>query len=295
MGANDYGNLGIGDIKGKGTARPSYAVDIAGAIATAAGGSVVTKSLHVNGLHTGPHHVVVSVRAQLQDGEAQMFTLGWGAARHGQLGVHSAQRRPPLFYSTPQIVNSNVVRELGPITAISLGNQHTAFLYATGHVSGIGSDRKGQLRGLETLEGINAIGCTWNGTYAARHTDLNGRCEVLATGSNNKGQLGRTVITADSTLDPVQFPFASETHRLVKLACGSEHVLCLFMRSDNGAAEVWGWGWNEHGNLATGSTEDVATPLRLWPPDTVDICASRAVDVWAGCGTSWIATEQDIT
>ena len=59
--------------------------------------------------------------------------------------------------------------------------------------------------------------------------------------------------------------------------------------------EIWAWGWNEHGNLGLGHTEDVQLPLRISMPDA-DTSASEVkfkgiAGVWAGCGTSWIATE----
>ena len=76
--------------------------------------------------------------------------------------------------------------------------------------------------------------------------------------------------------------------RVERLVCGSEHVVCLVEREgDVGRREVWGWGWNEHGNLGVGHTEDVDAPVRVWPP-AGETASAEVVDLWAGCGTSWV-------
>ena len=77
---------------------------------------------------------------------------------------------------------------------------------------------------------------------------------------------------------------------VVDFACGSEHVLCVL--ESGGQTEVGGWGWNEHGDLATGSLDDVRVHARIWPPSPAQARGEKTgevVEVWAGCGTSWIA------
>ncbi|GAA6002739.1 hypothetical protein JCM10207_007652 [Rhodosporidiobolus poonsookiae] len=124
------------------------------------------------------------------------------------------------------------------------------------------------------------------------------------------------------------------SRQLVKLACGSEHVLAhlRFSRSPSSRSalggnsarasssapdeydEVWGWGWNEHGNLGLGvmageakdggegengaaGLDDVFLPRRIWPPadggevSGVEGGRKRVVDIWAGMATSWILLE----
>ena len=62
-------------------------------------------------------------------------------------------------------------------------------------------------------------------------------------------------------------------------------------------SEVWAWGWNEHGNLGNGDTQNLTTPAKIW--DQFDRISGssrmseggRVMGVWAGCGTSWIITE----
>ncbi|GAA5858735.1 hypothetical protein JCM8547_004964 [Rhodosporidiobolus lusitaniae] len=111
--------------------------------------------------------------------------------------------------------------------------------------------------------------------------------------------------------------------RIVKLACGSEHVLALLSFSSLSPTqadeaverrEVWGWGWNEHGNLGSSlaspsdpayppgegesettseavgaELEDVWVPRRVWPPLAEEEEKGGTVeDVWAGMATSWV-------
>jgi len=76
------------------------------------------------------------------------------------------------------------------------------------------------------------------------------------------------------------------------IACGSEHTLVV-LTPVGGRGEVWGWGWNEHGNIGTGDTSNVRTPKRLWPPPAGEIFVDDGpVVVWAGCGTSWISVNR---
>ena len=130
--------------------------------------------------------------------------------------------------------------------------------------------------------------------------ERDGNVVVLATGSNSHGQLGRGNCTDSKepvNLRPVDFPSNDEARRLRAVVCGSEHILVLTALStpdvtgdEESAVEVWGWGWNEHGNLGLGNTTDVTTPTKIWPSvSDTDYSSSTVVGAWAGCGTSWIA------
>jgi protein ATS1 len=63
----------------------------------------------------------------------------------------------------------------------------------------------------------------------------------------------------------------------------------------SGKVELWAWGWNEHGNLALGHCDDVRTPTHIPVPQTEGVAPmmerSTITGIWAGCGTSWVATE----
>ncbi|KAI0962581.1 hypothetical protein AcV7_001395 [Taiwanofungus camphoratus] len=311
MGADDFGNLGVGGAKGKGVAgKPLHIVELeqllVDTLASSDDGSVI---LTVENLATGPHHIVLKYKYQLQAGITRELIAGWGTSRHGQLGnVDSTSGRPSPFYSTPHLVISRR-SACGTVTSCAAGTQHTVFLHSSGRLLGIGSNKKAQLQDLEKLTNVCAVGCTWNGTYAVVHDDDGYR--IMATGSNDKGQLGRPRAEDVPVLAPVRLRFAPSMHHLFKVACGSEHVLCLFaitsanqngrrtgshLRADPDSAEVqyevWAWGWNEHGNLGVGLAEDIDLPMKVWPPAYAIEHDGRAVDIWCGNGTSWIMIDR---
>lgn len=307
MGANDFGTLGIG--KGKSPVGSIHVVHLRGLYSDAVGlGSDQAHILKFESLNAGPHHVVVRVCSLSDSGPSKVVLTGWGTSRHGQLGPSFqslSSGKYEGFRPLPHIIDSDA----GNVVACALGNQHTVFLDRRGTLVGLGSNRKTQLSGIESWGNVTVVGCTWNGTYSIvlspsqRHANFS----ILATGSNDKGQLGISEHLNESTTSAftVAFPFGPGTYRLVKMACGSEHVLCLFSVHDivanvcderSGSAdglkersEVWAWGWNEHGNLGTGDTADVRSPRRIWPDEGE---FGIAIDIWAGCGTSWILVER---
>lgn len=242
MGANDFGDLGVG------TSRSAAGIHVV---------ELPCDGENITALYAGQHHVVIQI-----DG-AQL--AGWGLSRHGQLG------EPKSKVALPRIIPIE-----GQIMSLALGAQHTALLFTSGHVTGLGSNRKEQLYGMDMLSDVRMVGCTWNGTYAVVGD------RIYSTGSHSKGQLGRI---------PTDLPYVefSHDHHLKKLACGTEHVLALFDVVD-GDPEVWGWGWNEHGNLGLGTTEDIRLPVKIWPRDSAS-GSGRAADIWAGSGTSWICVQ----
>jgi protein ATS1 len=261
MGGDDFGDLGIGTAR---KALPFHIITFTHIVGP------VPHRLSITDIAAGPHHVIVLLRA-----DNKQHIAGWGAARHGQLGpLHAPSGRALPYSPSPVAINLPIDIQLDPVRSVRAGNQHTLFLHASGRVSTLGSDAKGQLRGLHSApEDVQAIGCSWNGSYLRTRTGL------LSAGANAHGQLGRE---GGSEMGHVSVP-----DTVVDFACGSEHVLCVL-----GQGEVWGWGWNEHGNLATGSLDDVKAPVRIWPPASHAQAGEKtgdAVGVWAGCGTSWIA------
>ncbi|KAH9058261.1 RCC1/BLIP-II [Lactarius vividus] len=267
MGGDDFGDLGIG---GLGTeAPPFHIISFTHIIGPDDRGPSITN------ITAGPHHAIALLRA----GNKQHIA-GWGTARHGQLGTLFAPSGRALpFSSSPVAINLPIDVQLDPVRSVRAGTQHSLFLHAYGRVSALGSDAKGQLRGLHTAENVQAIGCSWNGSYLQTRTGL------LSAGANTHGQLGREVVS-ETAPGSVNVP---DTSRVVDFVCGSEHVLCVLESQEQ--AEVWGWGWNEHGNLATGSLSDVKAPVRIWPPSPAQT-GEKVVGVWAGCGTSWIAVSR---
>lgn len=244
-----------------------------------------------------------------EDGPSGTILAGWGTSRHGQLGPSSPSPspspsvKPEPFRSSPHILKMDA----GTVATCALGNQHTVILGYNGTVMGLGSDRKAQLSGIDAWTNVSAIGCTWNATYGVvRSPTDRGSFWILATGSNNHGQLGVAEHTHESTSTTaftVPFPFEPGSRQIVKIACGSEHVLCLLSahgdtlddRSVKERRELWAWGWNEHGNLGMGDVHDVWSPTRVRASSntvTSECELDEIVDVWAGCGTSWILVQQ---
>lgn len=195
-----------------------------------------------------------------------------------------------------------------------------------------GSNRKGQLGFTSEIitMPLRSVDCTWNGTYFETSSEPGdaggeGGFSILAAGSGEMGQLGRGI--ARTTAHPlpgpsvtvgfnvsvspapassravnsqVIFPALIQKARLDSLVCGSEHVVATLSyeseeRGDTAGTverEAWAWGWNEHGNLGLGHTEDVPIPTRIWPP-SINIKTSsnlaaggRLRKAWAGNGTT---------
>jgi len=148
-------------------------------------------------------------------------------------------------------------------------------------VFAFGSDRRDQCRDLIAIGDVQAVGATWNGSYLVHKDSNKDGWLIYATGSNSKSQLASE--PSESASHEIQAPRDSQ---FLGIACGSEHVL-IHVRIGQ-ASQVWGWGWNEHGNLGLGHTDDVATPTLLWSGDAQ---RGEAVSIWAGSGTSWIVVE----
>ena len=275
MGADDSGDLGVGGIKkqGNGKERLIHAVDLVSSI-----GSISRETLKITELVAGPHHVVACLDYVDLSGCAGQKLVGWGASRQGQLGTISRAVASPLEIQLDQ--------SRPRIAQIALGNQHTILLHLDGSVTAFGSDRKGQLSIISSVQAVTAIRCTWNGTTVVT---ANGRAlPVLSSGTNEAGQLGR--LSGEPGFAPVDLH--PDDKLLDRVACGSEHTLAVLGRV-GGPGEVWGWGWNEHGNLGTGDTSNVLTPTRLWPRAVGEILVDGdPVAVWAGCGTSWVLVDQ---
>lgn len=276
MGADDFGDLGVGGIKKQrnGKERLIHVVDLVSSI-----GSIVRGTLRISELVAGPHHVIACLDYVDLSGHAFQKLVGWGASRQGQLSTISRAVTSPLEIQ---------LRQSQPrVTQIALGNQHTVLRHLDGSVTALGSDRKGQLSNISSLQAVTAARCTWNGTVAVTAND----CTFLvsSSGVNEAGQLGR--LGGEPGFAPVDLHL--EGSPLGMVVCGSEHTLVVLNPVD-GCDEVWGWGWNEHGNLGTGDTSNVRIPTKLWPPLAGESVADgEPVVVWAGCGTSWILVNQE--
>jgi protein ATS1 len=271
MGADDFGDLGVGGTKkqGNGKERLIHVVDLIASV-----DSVTPCTLKILELVAGPHHVVARLSYVDLSGRAVQKLVGWGASRQGQLGVTSRAVTSPIEIQLPQ--------PRPRITQIALGNQHTVFRHFDGSVTALGSNRRGQLGSISSLRDITAVQCTWNGTLAVTSDS----CTSLLSsgGMNEAGQLDDH--SGEPSFAPVDLHLDGKLLGVV--ACGSEHTLVISYSVD-GYAEVLGWGWNEHGNLGTGDTSNIRAPTTL----STSAAGDKNVDdgpifAWAGCGTSWV-------
>ncbi|KAG1886213.1 regulator of chromosome condensation 1/beta-lactamase-inhibitor protein II [Suillus subluteus] len=273
MGSNDFGALGVGTKQA--TATPAV---LSFDHLIIEGRSINSSELIVESIVAGPRHVVLHVRAVLN---SEHMLIGWGLARHGQLGDTKI-----VNYDRPHIISLDI--SLDPVQTCSLGLQHTVVCHQSGQTTAFGSNKKGQLHKMDSWGRVRQVGCTWNGTYLLR--DDNGNT-LLSTGSNAHGQLGREsqVEENEVTVGPVEFTLSHDGKlpSLRSFACGSEHVIAAISPSGSSDTEVWGWGWNEHGNLGLDHTDDVPKPIKIWPAEGHAL-DGRIVRVWAGNGTSWI-------
>ncbi|KAG6811462.1 hypothetical protein H0H92_007285 [Tricholoma furcatifolium] len=286
MGSNDFGDLGVGKI-GKLQRAASFHV-VSFECLSIERGLPSNTTITILSLAAGQHHVVAQLEFRHPDeSRSERCVVGWGTSRHGQLGnIFDEKGRPVPFISIPRILP--VKDDNDPVIKIALGHQHTVLLHASGNISSLGSNRKGQLEGLGDARHVTQLDCTWNGTYAVADGD-NGVQRILATGSSAHGQLGRQIVSdVLPSFSPVQLSLSNVI--VSRIACGTEHALALLSRrSEMGfSLEAWGWGWNEHGNLGIGTTENAFIPIRLWPPVEVNE-NQRIIGVWGGSGTSWIA------
>ncbi|KDQ62874.1 hypothetical protein JAAARDRAFT_119797 [Jaapia argillacea MUCL 33604] len=286
MGSNDYGDLGVGDVDQGSSLAQIHRIDLSQIVKTSSRHE--STRLVVEDLTAGPHHIIAHLLIVPPNNPPKQVIIGWGASRHGQLGppnLNSSGRALPII-PKPQIIPIDPT--LGTVIKSACGNQHTVFLRDSGRVSAFGSNRKGQLNALGALRDVQSVGCTWNGTYAIV-LGGEGERKVWCTGSHSRGQLGRTLAPSPKSQTDqggfVHFPFGSTLPILRNLICGSEHVLCLVDKRVD--TEIWGWGWNEHGNLGIGTTDDTPVPTKLWPKAD-DPNPSRCTNMWAGCATSWL-------
>ena len=281
MGSNEYGDLGIG---GSQLEHPFNIVHLEHLFRDTS----KRDRLIVNSLTVGQRHVILDLQVLFSDKSSyEQVIVGWGTSRQGQLGAPSSStQRPPPFVPAPKIIP--LPRQLDPVVTVALGFQHSVFLHASGHVTSLGSDKKGQLQIVSNIDDIKDIKCTWNGTYRVVR-DGSG-WSIISSGSNSHGQLGYQGPSVSTRR--VIFPSTvNAADTFVQIACGTEHVIALIspLNSQNPAgptSQVWGWGWNEHGNLGLGATEDVKVPVHIWPLGLKE--SVHVSGIWAGCGTSWI-------
>lgn len=267
-------------------------------------------------IKAGPRHSValIEMEGHRSNSTARRLLVGWGAARHGQLGVVAeGQKKPPRTIKAPQIITlpPQLERDISPpmqVVDFDVGRDHTVVLLRrrrngaspTGEQDTIvmlGNSRLGQLGpsplapnyNIMTVdsdsERVLQVLATWSGSYwlTVSTAKRNERHRLYGAGANSHSQLARPA-SAPSPSTGIPLPF----DRVDRIACGSEHVVVVVASTsvDYERPQVWAWGWNEHGNLGTGTQVDVEAPTRV-----AEDVAGQVCEVWAGNATSWIWTD----
>lgn len=285
-----------------------------------------SSKVQITHIEASMRHAVL-LATWIEDGaEAPKYALiGWGAGRHGQLsdlgnapsgvdagaGLGVKQRRkgvvwrPSVLFtwsaSTADASSCSLSR-----FSLSVGRDHTvivvppAWTQAGGHngssssIIYLGSDKYAQAPLPTSADAtLHAIKSTWNSTISITSTGT-----VIAKGRNDHGQLASEP-NGTATLTPLELPALQMTDGADDddIACGSEHAVALVQ------SKVYGWGWNEHGNLALGGgdgdaePEDQWNPVLVWPPLQAQGGSAeaqqqaKAVNVWAGCATTFVQVQ----
>lgn len=234
-------------------------------------------------LVAGPKHamaVIASHRLGAPD-VLKVDIFGWGAARHGQLGSQNPAQVPPKILPPTRVPIPFDLPRDPTLIKIGVGKEHT-IIVCPGVIYSLGSQKYGQKLAPDApmAGAITAAQCCWNTTFLLKQPDTQDEemhVTLTGFGNNSQAQLG----TLDSRITILERPLLGPGP--VRLAVGSEHVL-LSDQSDM----VYGWGWNEHGNLGTTPSIDQDLVIQkeslIWQAHH----HQKLVNLSAGCATSFL-------
>ncbi|EGG05903.1 uncharacterized protein MELLADRAFT_87645 [Melampsora larici-populina 98AG31] len=199
-------------------------------------------AFRISNLVGGPKHViaVVSIRS-FDSNTTSVEIIGWGAARHGQLGSSETREKP---FKTLPPTRINLSFELPRDTdsiKIGVGKEHTV-IACPGHIYSLGNHKysQNQIPEFESEDHILDVQCCWNTTFFLKQPAIGNEppssCLLLGFGNNSQAQLGS--LDPNILLSETQLNGSPSS---IKLAVGSEHAM-VSARSDL----IYGWGWNEH-------------------------------------------------
>ena len=184
--------------------------------------------------------------------------LAWGENSSGQLGDGTTtDRRRPVRVKLPAGVR---------VTAIAAG-AGSSFAVTSGGVFAWGADDQGQLGDGATTDRHRPerIALPQSVAQAGRVTQLASGCQftmaltargqVLAWGTNFRGQLGDGNMTDSHVAVQVKLPRGT---RVTSISAGCDHALTL-----TSAGRVLSWGLNAGGQLGNGTTVNSDKPVRV--------------------------------
>lgn len=223
-------------------------------------------------------NTVVSVASGWQHGLAvagpNRSVLSWGANTLGQLG-NGGLNNLSDFLSPLLVKGDSAAGTLDRVVQVAAGGSHSLALREDGTVWAWGDNIYGQL-GYVTLP-LAAYSLVPQQVMLAPNTPLTNVKQIVAAGSfsvavtndgkvwawgyNGYGQLaqppGNLIYSATpkqvmenqgTSANPVLVEF-----RAVKVSAGTLHVMALKADANgNNTGEIWGWGFNERGQLGMG-------------------------------------------
>lgn len=179
--------------------------------------------------------------------------LAWGNDEHGQLGDAGNE-----YSGTPITVSG-----LTNVTAIAAGGGQGLALLSDGHVMAWGENAAGQLGDGKSgkrydsdvpveVQGLSEVAAIAAGGEDSLALLKNGT--VMAWGSNQRGELGKSTLEASESDVPVQVPglehVAAISAGSTDLDTDTDHNLALL-----GDGDAMAWGENKYGQLGNGEVE----------------------------------------
>jgi len=185
----------------------------------------------------------------------------WGNNDRGQLGNETT-------FSSPLPV---AIGSFATWLKIAAGNRFSGGIRSDGTPWAWGDNTLGQ-NGTGNASGYttfpdnidNTSNVTWhalaagNGHMLGAKSDKNTLNHIDGWGQDHKGQLGQGSPTAEPVTRPIAIgPFGPDTG-MVHVAAGADHSFALHQDGT-----LWGWGYNDSGQVGVGSPPDPESPRAL--------------------------------
>ena len=230
--------------------------------------------------------------------------MGWGVGRQGQLSdcLPSATSASFQSFCAPTVLPTPSLPPSSHIRAVACGWTFSLLLSSDGLVFACGSNQWNQCAASRTVRTVSQwqrvdglprvveVACGWSHSLARDEAG-----EVWTWGRRSMGQAGDGRPNEPNGAGLVQRVVVGEGVKVAAVRCGSES--CMAVDSDGG---LWGWGWNEHGNLGKvdggeSSAGCVWTPRLLQVGGVEDGKRRRVIDVMAGGASVFARVEVEST
>ena len=173
--------------------------------------------------------------------------------------------------------------QLGGVSMVAAGGDHTCALLATGGVECWGDNHYGELGDGSTADRSNPVAVSGlSSGVAAIAAGSNHTCALLDTGAvkcwgyNRYGQLGNGTATGADAANPTPVDVSGLSGGVAAITAGGSHTCALL-----NTGGVTCWGWNRRGQIGDGQDCSTGQCRRLVPSDVTGL-ASGAVAIDAG-------------